>query len=207
MKKIVIATANLHKVEEIKAILKDLKIEVLSLWDFGLQDVEIEENGNSFEANALIKAKFVADQVGLPAISDDSGICVDILGGAPGIYSARYAGQHGDDEKNIDKLLHELEPYPEKKDRTGRFVSAIAFVAPTGQTLFGTEEEQKVFLGEVEGIILKERTGTGGFGYDPIFYYEPFQKSFGEVSPELKNTVSHRSNALRLFREYLTKNA
>lgn len=207
MKKIVIATANLHKVEEIKAILEDLDIKVLSLRDFGLQDIEIEENGDSFEANALIKAKFVADKVGIPAISDDSGICVDILGGAPGIYSARYAGEHGDDEKNIDKLLHELEIYPEQKDRTGRFVSAVAFVAPTGQTLFAAEDEQKVFLGEVEGIILKERRGEGGFGYDPIFYYEPFQKSFGEVSPELKNTVSHRSNALKLFREYLTKNA
>lgn len=207
MKKIVIATANLHKVDEIKAILKDLEFEVLSLWDFGMQDIEIEENGSSFEENALIKAKFVADKVGIPAISDDSGICVDILGGAPGIFSARYAGQHGDDEKNIDKLLHEMEKYPDHKDRKGRFVSAIAFVAPTGQTLFEGDEEQKVFLGEVEGIILKERTGKGGFGYDPIFYYEPFQKSFGEVSAELKNTVSHRSNALKRFLEYLTKNA
>lgn len=198
MRKIVLASSNLHKLEEIKKMLEGSEIELLSLRDFNLQDVEIVEDGSTFAENAIIKAQFLYDELGIPTIADDSGICVDALNGEPGIYSARYCGVHGEDEKNIDKLLQNMEPYPDEKDRNARFVCAIALV--------GLGEEPLVFQGEVHGTLLKSRRGKGGFGYDPIFYYEPFQKSFGEVDPALKNSVSHRYKALELLKDYLHKN-
>lgn len=198
MKKLVLASANRHKVQEIKEILHQANVDVLSLWDFNLQDMEIEENGKTFEENAVIKAKAVYDMVKIPVIADDSGICVDALHGEPGIYSARYAGVHGEDEKNIDKLLEEMREFPKKEDRKAKFVCVIALV--------GLEGEPLIFRGEVEGILLEERCGKGGFGYDPIFYYEPFGQSFGEISSELKNSVSHRTRALAKLTNYFEKN-
>lgn len=197
MEKMVLASSNLHKLEEMRKILQGFEIELLSLWDFDMQNIEIIENGKTFEENAIIKAKFLYDKLGITAIADDSGICVDALNGAPGIYSARYCGEHGDDEKNIDKLLQNMEIYPDKKDRNARFVCAIALV--------GIEEKPLIFRGEVCGTLLKSRRGKGGFGYDPIFYYEPFQKSFGEAESELKNSVSHRYKALEALKQYLCK--
>ena len=193
--KIVLASRNKKKIGELRAILSEYidGIEILSLDDVGIYG-EIEENGETFDANALIKAG-VAAQSGYIGVGDDSGLCVDALDGAPGVYSARYAGEHGDDEANNDLLLKNLE---DKEERSARFVCCIACVFPEK---YGYEPI--VVRGYVEGEILKERHGEGGFGYDPIFYIKQFGKTLAEISPEEKNTVSHRANAIKLFAEKL----
>ncbi len=193
--KIVLASRNKKKKAELQALLSEYidGIEILSLDDVGIYG-EIEEDGETFEDNAFIKAR-VAASSGYIGVGDDSGLCVDSLGGEPGVYSARYAGGHGDDEANNDLLLKKLEG---KSDRRARFVCCIACVFPEGYDI-----EPFAVRGYIEGEIIKERHGNGGFGYDPLFYYEPFGKTLAEVTAVEKNTVSHRANAIRAFAEKL----
>ena len=193
--KIVLASRNKKKKAELQTLLSQYVdgIEILSLDDVGIYG-EIEEDGVTFEENALIKARVAAGS-GYIGVGDDSGLEVDALGGAPGVYSARYAGEHGDDEANNDLLLKNLE---DKTDRHGRFVCCIACVFPEKYGF-----EPIVVRGNVDGEILRRRQGEGGFGYDPLFYFPQFGKTLAEVTAEEKNTVSHRGNAIKLFAEKL----
>lgn len=193
--KIVLASRNKKKKAELQTLLSKYieGIEILSLDDVGIYG-EIEEDGATFEENALIKAK-VATESGYIGVGDDSGLMVDALGGAPGVYSARYAGDHGNDEANNDLLLKNLE---DKDDRSARFVCCIACVFPEKYDL-----NPIVVKGYAEGQILRERQGEGGFGYDPLFYFPQFGKTLAEVTPEEKNSVSHRGNAIKAFAEKL----
>lgn len=186
MIKVVLATRNKNKITELRTFFKELSnldITVLSLNDIGFYG-EIEENGKTFEENAIAKASAVA-RLGYIGIADDSGLCVDALGGAPGIYSARWSG--GDDEDNNDLLLRKLKNEPV---RDARYVCAMACVFPDHSKDFTVR-------GECYGKILTERHGEGGFGYDPLFYFEPFGKTFAEVDMAKKNKVSHRGAAMR----------
>ncbi len=185
---IVVATGNKGKLREIAEILSDYKI--VGAKELGFCN-EIEETGNSFYENALIKAKTVSTALNVPALADDSGLCVDALGGAPGIYSARYAG-NGGDEANIDKLLEEMK---DKKDRSASFKSCVLVYYPNGKVVFAE--------GETRGKILTERVGKGGFGYDSVFFSKDLNKSFGSALPEEKNSVSHRGRALTAIRSKL----
>ncbi len=193
--KIVLASRNQKKKRELQTLLSQYidGVEILSLDDVGIYG-EIEEDGETFEENALIKARAAAAS-GYIGIGDDSGLAVDALGGAPGVYSARYAGGHGDDEANNDLLLQNL---ADKADRKARFVCCIACVFPAS---YG--REPIIVRGEVEGEILKERHGNGGFGYDPLFYFPEFGKTLAEVTPEEKHSVSHRGKAIRALAERL----
>ena len=190
--KIFIATKNQKKLKELERILIPMGFEVLSQKDYIEEFPDVEENGTTFEENAITKAMAGLENTGLISVADDSGICVDFLGGAPGIYSARYSGEHGNDETNNDKLLSELSGVPEDK-RTGRYVAAIACVFPDGRRF--------TVRGECEGKIGFERVGTKGFGYDPLFISE--LGCFGLLSDEEKDSISHRGKALRLFKEKL----
>ena len=185
--KIVLASRNKHKISELQTLLGEYidGIEIMSLDDAGICG-EIEENGNSFSENAIIKAT-VAASSGYIGIGDDSGLEVTALGGAPGIYSARYAGEHGDDAANNELLLKNLE---DKADRSARFVCALACVFPDGR-------ETVCVIGEAKGEMISEHRGNGGFGYDPLFYFPPLGKTFGELSAEEKNKISHRSDAIK----------
>lgn len=191
--KIVLASQNKKKIIELRTILGEIlpEVEVLSLADAGLEG-DIVEDGDTFEANALIKARAAAAS-GYIGVGDDSGLCVEALGGAPGVYSARYAGEHGDDEANLDLVLENMKG---RTDRRAAFVCCIACVFPDGS-------EPIVAHGRVDGELLEARDGEGGFGYDPIFYYPPFGASFGVTSAEQKNTVSHRARALEAFAKAL----
>ncbi|MBR0443360.1 MAG: RdgB/HAM1 family non-canonical purine NTP pyrophosphatase [Clostridia bacterium] len=191
--KIVLASQNKKKIVELRTLLGEMipDIEILSLADVGITE-DIVEDGDSFEANALIKARAAAAS-GYIGVGDDSGLCVEALDGAPGIYSARYAGEHGDDEANLDLVLKNMEG---KTDRRAAFVCCIACAFPDGS-------EPIVCHGRVDGELLCARDGEGGFGYDPIFYYPPFGKSFGVSSAEEKNKVSHRARALNAFAKAL----
>ena len=193
--KIVLASHNKKKIVELRTLLSAYipDIEILSLADVGITE-DIVEDGDTFEANALIKARTAAAS-GYIGVGDDSGLCVEALGGAPGVYSARYAGEHGDDEANLDLVLKNMEG---KTDRRAAFVCCIACAFPDGS-------EPIVCHGRVDGELLTARDGEGGFGYDPIFYYPPYGKSFGVTSAEEKNKVSHRARALAAFAEALTK--
>ena len=194
MTKVVLATRNKNKINEFRTLFKEisnLEIAVLSLDDIGYYG-EIEENGTTFEENAIAKASVPA-RLGYIGISDDSGICVDALGGAPGILSARFSG--GSDEDNNDLLLEKLEG---ESDRGAKYVCAMACVFPDHSNDFTVR-------GECYGRILTERHGDGGFGYDPLFYYEPFGKTFAEVELAKKNKVSHRGVAMRSFINKLSK--
>lgn len=192
--KIFIATKNQKKLTELERILVPMGFEVLTQKDFDRNFPEPIEDGTTFEENAIIKAKDGLRNTGLISVADDSGICVDYLDGAPGIYSARYSGEHGDDESNNQKLLRELDGVPMEK-RTGRYVAAIACVFPDGR--------QFTVRGECEGKIAFEPHGTGGFGYDPYFISE--LGFMAELTPEQKDRISHRGKALRLFKEELKK--
>lgn len=180
--KIVVATANAGKVREIKEIFSNE--EIVSMKEMGI-DIDIEENGTTFEENALIKARTVAKLCDCPVLSDDSGLCVDALDGAPGIYSARYAGVDKTDEERCQKLLFEMK---DKTNRTARFISAVALCYPDGREL--TAE------GRVEGEIGFEPVGKNGFGYDPIFISHELKKTFALATSEEKNSISHRKRAL-----------
>ncbi|MBR2346076.1 MAG: XTP/dITP diphosphatase [Clostridia bacterium] len=192
--KIVLASRNKKKIKELEDLLaKHIpEIEVFSLDDIGFEG-EIIEDGEGFYDNAYIKASTVA-RLGYIGVGDDSGLCVDALGGAPGVYSARYAGEHGDDAANNALLLKNLS---DKEDRTARFVCAIACVFPDDV------DRAHIFRGEVEGKIIDEYRGEGGFGYDPLFYYEPFGKTLAEMSAEEKNSISHRGRAIENFAQNL----
>lgn len=196
--KIVLASNNKHKIKEFNSILSPLlpeyDIELLSLSDIGF-DGDIVEDGTTFEENAMIKATAVASD-GYISISDDSGIAVDYLNGAPGIFSARYAGKHGDDDANNAKLLNELEGVP-YEERTGRYVCAIACVMPNGDKFTVT--------GYAEGHINFELIGNGGFGYDPLFIGDGSDLTWGQISAEEKDAISHRRKAIGLFAEELRK--
>ena len=185
--KLVLASRNQKKIKELQDILASLltDVQVLSLADIGI-DEDIEENGSTFEENALIKARAAA-AAGYIGVGDDSGLCVQALNGAPGIYSARYAGEHGDDEANTALLLKNMEGVT---NRRAAFRCVIACVFPDGS-------EPIVVSGSVEGLITEHKQGNGGFGYDPVFYYPPFGCTLAEVEPERKNAISHRGEALQ----------
>lgn len=199
MKKIILASNNLKKIKEIKEILKGLPYEVYSLKDMNI-DIEVEEDGLTFEENAKKKAKEIHEYLlnkknsDFIVLSDDSGLEVDCLNGAPGIYSARYAGEHGNDYNNNVKLLEDMKAF-KGDDRSARFVCVIAVVFEDGNV--------KTVRGEVEGRIIEELKTEGGFGYDPLFFYNGFNKTFGEATSEEKNEISHRGNALKKLKEIL----
>lgn len=182
--KIAIATNNRNKLKEIRAVLGGFFDEMLSLGDLGI-DVEIEETGATLTENALIKARTIRDMTGLASLADDSGLMCDALGGAPGVYSARYAGEEHDDAKNNALLLKNIAG----KDRTAHFCSVIALCLPDGR--------EYTAKGRVDGVITEEARGNGGFGYDPLFFSPELGKTFAEASAEEKNSVSHRGRALR----------
>lgn len=188
MDKLVLATRNKHKVQELEVLLQDMSIEILSFKDFDdLPDVI--EDGTTFQENALKKAREICKQINLPTLADDSGLEVDLLRGAPGVYSARFAGQEATDQENNQKLLKLLENHPDLKERTARFISVIAFVQPDGS--------EKIVKGSCEGLLLTELRGEGGFGYDPLFYLPEYDATFAELPMEIKNKISHRGRAFR----------
>lgn len=191
--KIVLASNNPDKVKEVKEILGPLGIEVFSLKDLGIK-IEIEEDQSTFEGNARKKARTVFELTGLPTIADDSGLMVEALNGEPGVYSSRYAGEEHNYEKNNQKLLQELKNKPEP--HRAKFVCFINYI---------TETEDEIFIGETSGEILKEPRGTNGFGYDPLFKPDGFDKSYAELPSEIKNKISHRYKALVKFRNYLVE--
>lgn len=191
--KLVIASGNEGKIREFRAILPSYGFEVVGIKELGVA-LDVEEDGATFMENAMKKARYVVEKTGFAALADDSGLCVDALGGAPGIYSARYAGEHGNDEKNNDKLLAALFNVPEQ-ERTAHYAAAIALCYPDGHFVSG--------YGETEGRILRERTGTGGFGYDPLFFSDDLQKSFGLADADEKNCVSHRGRAIAELCQHL----
>lgn len=194
----VLASNNSHKLDEIRALMADKFDKVCSLSDMDIH-TDIDETGTTFEENAFIKAQTIFDMLGgrYAVIADDSGLCVEALGGAPGVYSARYAGEPCDDGKNnrlLLKNLHERESlFP--KNRRAYFASVVAAVLPDGRKLSGE--------GRVYGEVLDEYRGTSGFGYDPLFYCEELGKTFAEASMAEKNTVSHRARALAALKEKL----
>ncbi len=197
--KIVLASRNRHKIDEIKRVLTECGlegIEILSLDDIGYEG-EIEETGTTFEENAVIKAQ-VASDMGYYSIADDSGLEVDALDGRPGVYSARFAGEPCNDKNNNNKLLNEMKDIPDDK-RGAKFVSVIAFLEPNGRN------GGKIFRGECEGVILYEERGNGGFGYDPLFYIPSLDKTYAEITTEEKNAVSHRGKSIRLFAKALAE--
>jgi len=194
--KLLVATTNPGKFAEVKDFLRQLPLEVLSLSDLATWP-KIIEDGATFEENALKKARALAEYSGYLTLADDSGLEVDALNGAPGIYSARYCGEEGNDKKNNEKLMHELREISEEK-RTGRFVCALALCAPK----FHGMKEWTV-RGSCEGRISFELKGENGFGYDPLFFYPPLGKTFGEIDRAIKATVSHRGKALKKLAEML----
>ncbi len=189
--KMVVASNNAHKLREIAQIFSEY--DIISQRQAGF-DAEVEETGSTFEENALIKAGAACKALGLPVLADDSGLCVDALGGAPGVYSARYCGWHGDDQSNRKTLLKNMQGI---ENRTAYFCSSIVLVYPDGKVL--TAE------GKTHGKILHSEDGDGGFGYDPIFFSDDLQKSFGQATAEEKNGVSHRYRALCILREKVAK--
>lgn len=194
--KIVLATQNLHKVKEIAQIWEALPLELISLKEF--PNIEVaEESGSTFQENALLKAQAIARQTGLIAVADDSGFCVDALDGRPGVYSARYAGLEASDQDNLQKVLKEYLASPLKNtDKKCSFVCAVACVDPSQNT-------SKVIQEAVEGEMLEIPNGKNGFGYDPLFYYPPLEKSFAQLNIEEKNNLSHRGKAFRKLKNYL----
>ena len=186
-----IATHNMKKRDELSRILKPIGVNVLLAEEAGVDLTDVEETGTTFEENAYLKAKGGCDESGMPCIADDSGLAVDALDGAPGVYSARYSGEHGDDDKNNELVLENLKDVPLEK-RTARFVSAICCVFPDGRKI--------TVRGEVEGKIGFELKGSNGFGYDPMFLPVAFPgKTMAELTAEEKDSISHRGNALRLL--------
>lgn len=193
MQRIVVASGNKAKLREIRQIFQGY--EVVSMQEAGFAE-DIEETGSTFEANALIKARAVCAALGVPSLADDSGLCVDALGGAPGVYSARFCGRHGDDKANNALLLEKLSGIADE-ERGAYFESCVALCFPSGKEL--------VASGRTYGRILEKEEGCGGFGYDPLFYSFELNKSFGMATAEEKNTVSHRGKALAALSEKLKK--
>ncbi len=190
--KIIIATHNKHKLAEMSRILSPMGYEVVTDTDLGIELSDVEENGETFLDNARIKSEAGCKESGYPCIADDSGLCVDALDGAPGVYSARYSGVHGDDDGNNRKLLAELEGIPTEK-RTAHFACAICVSFPDGREVTVT--------GKCEGYIGYEKKGTNGFGYDPLFMVG--ERSLAEMTAEEKDAISHRGNALKELQKIL----
>ena len=190
--KIIIATHNKHKLEEMSRILSPMGYEVVTDLDLGIELSDVEENGETFLDNARIKAEAGCKESGLPCIADDSGLCVDALNGAPGVYSARYSGVHGDDDGNNRKLLAELSGVPTEK-RTAHFACAICVSFPDGSEVTAT--------GKCEGYIGYEKKGSNGFGYDPLFMVG--DRSLAEMTAQEKDAISHRGNALKELQKIL----
>ncbi|GAA3915280.1 RdgB/HAM1 family non-canonical purine NTP pyrophosphatase [Luteimonas lutimaris] len=194
MTRIVVASSNAGKLAEFRQLLGDAGIDCIAQGELDVGD--IEETGLSFVENALLKARHAARVTGLPALADDSGLCVDALGGAPGLYSARYAGNHGDAEANIDKLLAELANVPDEA-RTAHFICVLAW-------LQHAEDPQPIIIeGRWDGLILHARRGKGGHGYDPVFFDPTRAQSAAEMPPVLKNQLSHRGQAMKLLADRL----
>lgn len=199
MKKLILASNNKKKIKELKEILNELPIEIKSLSDENI-DIEVEEDGSTFEENAKKKAKEIYEflvnkgEKDFLVLADDSGLSVDYLNGEPGIYSARYAGEHGNDAKNNEKLLKNLKGV-DQENRGAKFVCQLAMFTDRGEYFKVT--------GEVRGRIIEELNGEGGFGYDPLFFYEPLNKTFAELNPEEKNSISHRGSALKELKKVL----
>ena len=196
MIELLVATTNQGKFAEFQAFLKSLPLTILSLKNLGRWPAVVED-GVTFEENALKKARALAEYSGMLTLADDSGLEVDALNGAPGIYSARYAGAEGNDDKNNAKLLRELQGVAEEK-RSARFVCALALCAPKSSGM-----KEWTVRESCEGRIAFELRGQNGFGYDPLFFYPPFGKTFGEIDRETKATVSHRAKALKKLAEML----
>lgn len=188
-KTLVIATRNKGKTAEIRQMLSEYPVEIKDLNDFG-PIPEIEEDGETFDENAYKKSSFASRVLGFPALADDSGLCVKALEGRPGVHSARFAGKDSSDEEKCAKLLEMMK---NAEDRSAEFVCVISIAVPTGAAL--------TYEGRCEGLIAKAPEGENGFGYDPVFYYPPLEKTFARLDPEEKNKVSHRGQALRQVRE------
>ena len=192
--KVVLASKNRHKLEEISKITEKFDMELILQSELGV-DIDVEETGTTFEENSFLKADAVMKATGLPALADDSGIAVDALNGEPGVYSARYGFDDTlDDRGRLELLLKNTENVPDGQ-RQAQFVCVITMVTPDGKTIQAR--------GEIHGELTREAKGENGFGYDPIFYYPPLGKTTAELSPEEKNQVSHRANALKIFYEKL----
>ena len=197
MKKIVLASNNNGKIEEIKKILNDMNIEVFSLKEMGI-DIDVVEDGETFEENAKKKCSEIYKELikrkerDFIVIADDSGLEVEVLNNEPGVYSARYAGEHGNDKKNNEKLLLNLKDIPYEK-RKARFICQLA--------LINENNKYRAVTASVEGYILEKEKGFDGFGYDPLFYYEPLRKTFSEMTMEEKNKISHRGIALQKMKK------
>ena len=190
---LVIATRNKGKKQEIKELLKDFPVEIKNLDDFG-PIPHLEEDGDTFDENAYKKASFSARILGLPALADDSGLIVEVLGGAPGIHSARYAGENATDEQRYLKLLDDMEG---KSNRKAAFECVISVAVPTGPAL--------TYEARCEGLIATEPAGSNGFGYDPVFFYTPLNKTFAQITGDEKNHISHRGKALAEFKSEFDK--
>ena len=186
MRQVVIATKNKGKAKDFEALFHPFGFEVVTMFDVA-PDLEIEETGTTFEENAKLKAETLANLLGKIVIADDSGLMVDALNGEPGVYSARYAGDH-DDEANMLKLLANMKDVPEQ-ERTARFCCSLAIAGPNMET--------KTVFGTCEGVIAHEKKGTNGFGYDPVFYVPALEKHMAELTADEKGAISHRGNAIR----------
>ena len=192
--KVVLASKNRHKLEEISKITEKFDMELVLQSELGV-DIDVEETGTTFEENSFLKAEAVMKATGLPALADDSGIAVDALNGEPGVYSARYGFDESlDDWGRLELLLKNTEDVPDGQ-RQAQFVCVITMVTPDGRTIQAR--------GEIHGELARAPKGENGFGYDPIFYYPPLGMTTAELSPEVKNSVSHRGNALKIFYEKL----
>ncbi|EOP49825.1 MULTISPECIES: XTP/dITP diphosphatase [Bacillus cereus group] len=196
MKHVVVATKNIGKVREFAELFERFDLEVKSLHDFPHIE-EVEETGETFEENALLKADSLCKQLNSIVIADDSGLIVDALNGNPGVRSARYAGEQKDDQANIDKVLTGLDGIPMEK-RTARFYCALAVAFPE------ENKESVIVNGTCEGKILEQRRGENGFGYDPIFYVEEYKRAMAELTSDEKNEISHRGRALRKLEEKIS---
>lgn len=185
--KVILASRNEGKLREMRIILSKYGMDVVSRDDAGIPAFEVEETGTTFEENSYLKAKAIMEASGCPTIADDSGLVVDALGGEPGVYSARYAGEGCNDDDNNELLLRRMESVPDG-ERSARFVSVITMLFPDGRKL--------VAKGTVEGRIDRCLDGEGGFGYDPLFIPDGYDRSFGVLSSEIKNSISHRAKAL-----------
>lgn len=190
-----IATHNMKKRDELSRILKPVGVRALLAEEAGVDLTDVEETGTTFEENAFLKAQSGCLESGMPCIADDSGLAVDALDGAPGVFSARYSGEHGNDDKNNELLLEKLKDVP-MEQRTARFVSAVCCVFPDGRKI--------TVRGECEGKIAFDLKGNGGFGYDPLFLPEEYEgKTMAQLTPEEKDAISHRGKALRLLSKKL----
>ena len=195
MKKIIFATTNKNKVREVNMMMEGFDVELVPMTDMGI-DVEIEETGTTFEENAIIKAKAICEMTGEIALADDSGLEVDYLDGAPGVYSSRFLGEDTPYEIKNDYIIEKLKE-AKGKERSARFACAMAMVFPNGdiETCYGT----------IEGLIGYEQKGTNGFGYDPIVYVPEYEMTTGEMTPQLKNSISHRGKALEQMKEVMKR--